>query len=87
MQTKYNRPAVRNSKPLASRKKAGLRIAKPAFCANHSQLSQVDLVKFADSNDPTTRDFPKNEQFIPQKMTNRNSLDSLGKELRTSSLR
>jgi hypothetical protein len=27
--------------------------------------------KLADSNDPTTRDFPKNEQYIPQKMTNR----------------
>jgi hypothetical protein len=38
------------------------------FGASHRKLSQVDPVKLADSNDPTTRDFPKNEQYILQKM-------------------
>jgi hypothetical protein len=46
MQIKHSRPAVCNSKLLTSRKKAEQRVAKPAFCASHGKLSQVDPVNF-----------------------------------------
>jgi hypothetical protein len=67
MQIKGIRIAVHTSKPLASRKKAEPRVAKPAFCANHGKLSQVDPVNMLTVMTQQQETYLKMSNIYPRK--------------------